>query len=109
MQLEELTEYYIQKYGYEEFIKKLEEGMTYTKEVYADELEDILTDDTEQPEEMDKFIYGNITHSDFKKLKKLKALSHSQNEKESFLAYRKCLELCDRFGLDFDKIPCVIK
>lgn len=56
--------------------------------------------------EMEEFIYGNMTHDTFKKIKKLKALSRSKNEKEAFLAYRKCLELCDKYSLEFDKIPC---
>ena len=42
--LEELTKYYIEKYGYSGFIKKLEEGSTYVNEDYGDELEDILSD-----------------------------------------------------------------
>ena len=109
MKLEELTEYYIEKFGYEGFIKRLEEGSTYVKETYADELEDILGDDTEDPEEMDRFIYGNMTSATFQKIKKLKALSHSPNEKEAFLAYRKCLELCKKYNLEFDKIPCQLK
>lgn len=105
MKLEELTQYYIEKLGYEGFIKKLEEGNTYAHDGY-DELDDILSDDTEEPEEMDKFIYGNLTNSEFQKLKKLKALSKSDNPKEAFAAYKKCLELCKRFNLEFDKIPC---
>jgi hypothetical protein len=63
----------------------------------------------EEPEEMDTFIYGNMSHDMFKKIKKLKALSRSVNENEAFIAYRMCLELCERFGLEFDKIPCDIK
>jgi len=106
MKLEELTKYYIEKFGYEEFIKKLEEGSTYVREVYAEDLEDILTKETNEPEEMDHFIYGNLTQDTFKKIKKLKALSQSSNEKEAFLAYRKCLELCKKYNLEFDKIPC---
>ena len=43
------------------------------------------------------------------KIKKLKALSQSPNEKEAFLAYRKCLELCKKYDLEFDKIPCNVK
>jgi hypothetical protein len=109
MKLEELTKYYIEKFGYDGFIKKLEEGTTYVHEEYGDELDDILSEDTEEPEEMDKFIYGNMSHDMFKKIKKLKALSQSPNEKEAFLAYRKCLELCKKYNLEFDKIPCNIR
>lgn len=109
MQLEELTKYYVEKLGYSGFIKKLEEGSTYVHETYSENLDEILSDNTNEPENSDHFIYGNITHSDFKRLKKLKALSKSSNEQEAFAAYRKCLELCNRCGLDFDKIPCNIK
>lgn len=109
MQLEELTQYYIEKFGYEGFIKRLEAGSEYTHEVYSENLNEILSDNTNEPEESDHFIYGNITHSDFKKLKKLKALSKSSNEAEAFAAYKKCLELCRRCDLDFDKIPCAVR
>jgi hypothetical protein len=106
MNLEKLTQYYIEKFGYDGFIKKLEEGSVYAREVYADRLEDILSNETEKPEEMEHFVYGTLTGNDFQKLKKLKALSRSSNEKEAFAAYKKCLELCKKFNLEFDKIPC---
>ena len=77
---------------------------------YDDEeidFDDVINEEnTNDPEEMEYFIYGNLSHNDFKKLKKLKALSKSSNEQEAFLAYRKCLELCKKCGLEFDKIPC---
>jgi hypothetical protein len=41
----------------------------------------------------------------FQKLKKLKALAKSDNEEEAFLAFRKCMELCKKFNLEFDKLP----
>jgi len=63
------------------------------------------TENVEEPPTMETFIYGNITMDAFNKLKKLKTLSHSPNEQEAFLAYRKCNELCRRYELDFDKIP----
>jgi len=109
MQLEELTKHYIEKFGYNGFIERLEAGSEYTKEVYADSLEDILTDETEDPVEMETFIYGEMTNSTFQKIKKLKALSQSSNEKEAFLAYRKCLEFCKKYNLEFDKVPCNVK
>ena len=65
-------------------------------------------EDVKEPEEMDTFIYGNCTHDTFKKIKKLKALSKSKSEHEAFLAYRMCIQLCERYGLEFDKIPCNI-
>jgi hypothetical protein len=61
---------------------------------------------TEKSPEMDEFIYGNLTHDMFKKVKKLKALSRSSNKAEAFSAYSKCMELCKEYGLEFDKIPC---
>ena len=51
------------------------------------------------------FLSGKVTHDQFKKLKKLKALSRSPNENEAFQAYRKCIQLCEVFEVDFDKIP----
>ena len=55
--------------------------------------------------QMETFIYGNMTHEEFKKVKKLKALSRSDNEHEAFSAYRNCIKLCEKYSLDFDKIP----
>lgn len=101
-----LTENYIKEFGYENIVKAMESDVDDTKDVT---LEDILSNDTNQPEEMESFIYGNMTHAEFKKIKKLKALTHSPNEKEAFLAYRKCQELCKKYNLEFEKIPCNIK
>jgi len=109
MELEELTQYYINKFGYDGFIKRLEAGSEYTREVYSNELEDLLSDETEQPVEMDSLIYGEMTNGTFQKIKKLKALAQSPNEREAFLAYRKCLELCKKHKLEFDKVPCNLK
>jgi len=71
---------------------------------------DVITDDvTITPDEMDKFIYGNLTHNEFKKLKKLKALAQSSNAEEAFLALTKCLQLCKKWNMEYDKIPCNVK
>ena len=43
------------------------------------------------------------------KIKKLKALSRSSNESEAFQAYRKALELCKEYNLEFDRIPCYVE
>src|ERR1035437_9198902 len=51
MELEELTQYYVEKFGYEEFIKRLEAGSEYTKETYSENLDEILSDSTNEPEE----------------------------------------------------------
>jgi len=87
-------------------ISKLPDGYD-DEEVDFDDV--INEENTNDPAEMDTFIYGNLTHNEFKKLKKLKALSQSSNEQEAFLAYRKCLELCKKWNLEFDKIPCNVK
>ena len=63
-------------------------------------------DHVKEPKEMDTFIYGDMSHPMFVKIKKLKALSKSPNENEAFLAYRLCMKLCKKYGLDFDKVPC---
>lgn len=55
--------------------------------------------------ELFEYLYGNITMATFSKLKKLKRLSKSPNENEAFRAYRKCLELCEQYNVEFDKIP----
>jgi len=55
--------------------------------------------------EMEELIYGNMTHDDFKKIKKLKRLSKSDNEHEAFSAYSACLKMCKKYSLEFDKIP----
>lgn len=51
------------------------------------------------------FIYGHIGDDTMATLKKLKTMANSDNEKEAFVAYRKCTELCKKYGLEFDKIP----
>jgi hypothetical protein len=67
-----------------------------------------VDDNVKTPPSMDEFIYGNMTHKQFQTVKKLKALSKSSNEQEAFLAYRACHKLCDKYDLEFDKIPCNI-
>lgn len=59
-----------------------------------------------EPKEFDYYVYGNLTHAMFVKIKKLKALSTSDNQNEAFLAYQLCHKLCKKYGLEFDKIPC---
>lgn len=51
------------------------------------------------------FIYGKVGSEGFSVLKKLKSLASSKNEAEAFVAYRKCREICERIGVDFDKVP----
>lgn len=54
---------------------------------------------------MVSFVYCNIGDETFATIKKLKTLSRSPNEKEGYAAYRKCLEMCEKYNLEFDKIP----
>jgi hypothetical protein len=54
---------------------------------------------------MVSFIYCNIGDETFATIKKLKALSKSDNEAEAFSAYRKCMEMCKKYKLEFDRIP----
>lgn len=63
------------------------------------------TEDIENADDMMTYLYGNLTIENFNTLKKLKKLSRSPNENEAFQAYRKCLKLCEQYGLDFNKIP----
>lgn len=51
------------------------------------------------------FIYGKVGSEGFNILKKLKTLASSKNEAEAFIAYRKAREICERIGVDFDKVP----
>lgn len=62
-----------------------------------------------EPEKMEEFLYGNLTLEQFDVLKKLKALAQSDNISEATLAFKKCRELCAKYDLDFDKIPCNYK
>jgi len=63
------------------------------------------TEDVENADDMMTYLYGNLTVDNFNVLKKLKRLSKSTNENEAFQAYRKCIKLCEQYGLEFDKIP----
>lgn len=54
---------------------------------------------------MVSFVYCNIGDDTFATIKKLKTLSHSENEQEAFAAYRKCQDMCKKYNLEFDKIP----
>jgi hypothetical protein len=51
------------------------------------------------------FIYVNIGDETFSTIKKLKTLSYSRNTAEGDIAYKKCIDLCRRYNLEFDKIP----
>jgi hypothetical protein len=112
---EEILEEYIKELGLEPteqtklYIKGIIQSLDVERQL--DEIgsnvsfEDVITDDvTIDPEEMDVFVYGNLDHNIYKKIKKLKRLIKSPNPNESALAYKKCRELCDQYNLDFHKI-----
>lgn len=54
--------------------------------------------------EMEEFVYGEMTMATYQTIKKLKRLSLSPNEAEAFAAYRKCVEMCKKYNLEFDKV-----
>jgi soluble cytochrome b562 len=61
-----------------------------------------------EPENMVEYLYADLTLEQFDVLKKLKALTQSPNIPEATLAFRKGKELCDRYKLDWDRIPCYV-
>jgi hypothetical protein len=56
-------------------------------------------------ENMVSFIYKGIGDDTFSTIKKLKTMSMSDNDKEAFVAFRKGRELCQKYNLEWDKIP----
>lgn len=58
------------------------------------------------PEDMETFLYGHLTLDQFDALKKLKALTQSSNLNESTLAFRKGKELSQKYGVDWERVPC---
>jgi len=71
-----------------------------------DDIEKTILKDTPDIEE---FLYGSVTLDQFDVLKKLKALTQSSNIEEATLAFRKGKELCDKYGLIWERIPCNYK
>jgi len=117
--IKEIIEELIKEYGYEktEEISKYIDGILCDASIERklDELGDSITfedsiskDTTKSVDDIGEFIYGNLTMKEFSTVKKLKALSKSSNKDEAFNAYSKCLELCKRYNLEFDKVPCHI-
>lgn len=84
-------------------VKRVEYNKMYG---HLQEPDDILSENIEKPPEMFEYLYANMTLETFNKLKKLKSLTKSNNIKEATLAFKKCRELCDKYGLDYEKIPC---
>lgn len=54
---------------------------------------------------MVSYVYCNIGDDTFATIKKLKTLSYSRNQAEADSAYRKCMDMCRKYNLEFDKIP----
>jgi hypothetical protein len=67
--------------------------------------EEAKTNNIKKTPTMEEFIYGNMTHDTYQKIKRLKALSKSDNLDEATLAFKKCRELCTKYHLDYDRIP----
>ena len=100
--LQRLTEQFIKEYGYTALVEKLNGDFDHTKEV---RLEDVLSEEVNKPKDMMEFLYAGITHEMFVRIKKLKRLSMSSNQHESFLAWQMANKLCKKYGIDFEKIP----
>jgi hypothetical protein len=100
---EELREEFFRKFGYEyDGLNENQLDEKYGREEHTEPVDE----NVEDPPSMETFIYGEMSHAVFQKIKKLKTLSLSENEHEAFLAYRICMKLCEKYGLDFSKIPC---
>ncbi len=99
------------KFGHaeKETVKQVAQAVT---EDELDQIFGLLVHDDEkyanvqEPKNLDSFIYGEMSHPMYQKIKKLKTLSKSENSNEAFIAYSLCLKLCKRYGLDFDKVNC---
>jgi len=59
--------------------------------------------------DMVTYLYGSVTLDQFNILKKLKALSCSDNIAEATLAFKKGKELSVKYGLEWERIPCYYK
>jgi hypothetical protein len=118
--IQEVIEEFLHQNGYEktEEVQHYIDGIVqnFSIEQTLDELGDGITfedtvskDTTKEVEDIGEFLYGNLTLKEFNTVKKLKALSRSENKDEAFSAYSKCLELCKKYNIEFDRIPCNIK
>lgn len=64
------------------------------------------SDNVKEQADMEQFVYGNCTHTTFKTIKKLKSLANSlNNEHEAASAFIACKKMCQKYNLDYDKIP----
>jgi len=53
-----------------------------------------------------EYVYNNVTLDIFATIKKLKALSTSENDEEAVRAFQKGRELCKKYNLMWERIPC---
>ena len=67
--------------------------------------ENFSSENVTEPDDMFMMLYGHITLDTFNKLKKLKALTRSPVIEESCLAFKKCKELCEKYGIDYERLP----
>lgn len=74
---------------------------------YGNLFEDVKhSDSVKEQDDMEQFVYGNCTHTTFKTIKKLKSLANSiNNENEAASAFIACKKMCQKYNLDYDKIP----
>jgi hypothetical protein len=107
--VDEFVKEYLKRNASERYSSEFEQNrQKYNKEFgHVEDDFNYKNDNVNEPQDMENFIYGNVSTSDFQKLKKLKtlALSGECNEHESALAFTICKDLCKKLGLEFDKIP----
>lgn len=90
-------------------------GRYATRDIQDTELRHLLIENVTQHSEniketpsIDELIYGNLTIEQFSTVKKLKKLAiHNSNSAEAASAFIKCRELCEKYSLDFDKVPSI--
>ncbi len=110
----------LKQYGYEttEEVENYIDGIAQNFEIEKklDELGDTIDfenvvskDNTKEVEDIGEFLYGNLTIKEFNTIKKLKSLSYSDNLNEATVAHTKFLELCKKYNLEPERIPCYKK
>lgn len=99
--LNELSGDYIKKLAAETKPNRLREEIN---DGYKNEPKEELN--MKEPEDMETFLFGNLTLEQFNTLKKLKALTFSNNVDEATLAFKKGKELAIKYKIDWDKVPC---
>ena len=77
------------------------------KTVLNEKFGGLSIDDIEQDiPEILEYVYENVTSEIFKKVKKLKTLATDKPKTpEQYAAYGKAMELCQKYNLEYDKLP----